>query len=196
MLASITPLGERGRHSNWTVTVSAFLIGATAAGAGAGALAGAVGKLALTDAIGWRARLAVLAVALAAATVLDFRPGAAPGPRRQVNERWLDEFRGWVYGLGFGAQLGLAVTTVVSSAATYAALLAVFLTGDAGRGAVVLGCLGAVLGVTPLAAARVRRTDQLLAMHARLERWRAPAARLWPVLLLGLLVVAVAGSLA
>ena len=33
MLASITPLGERGRQSSWTVTVTAFLIGAGATGA-------------------------------------------------------------------------------------------------------------------------------------------------------------------
>ena len=38
-----------------------------------------------------------------------------------------DEFRGWVYGLGYGAQLGLGVSTVVSSAATYVALLAALL---------------------------------------------------------------------
>ncbi len=178
------------------MTVSAFLIGAAAAGAGAGALAGAAGRIALGDSVTGRTRLIVLAVALIAAIALDLHPGTAPGPRRQVNERWLDEFRGWVYGLGFGAQLGLAVTTVVSSAATYVALLAAFLIGDAGRGALMLGCFGAVRGLTPLAAARVRRPDQLLALHARLERWRAPAARVWPALLSGMLAFAVAGSLA
>ncbi|MDQ6607196.1 MAG: hypothetical protein M3Z06_11695, partial [Actinomycetota bacterium] len=136
-------------------------------------------------------RLVGLAVVLAVALCLDLR-GAPPGPLRQVNERWLDEFRGWVYGLGFGVQLGLAVTTVVSSAATYVALAAAFLTGDAARGALVLGCFGVIRGITPLAAARVRRPDQLLALHAGLERWRAPSARAGAVLLgamLGLAVV-------
>ena len=61
---------------------------------------------------------------LAAAVLLELLPGRMPGPRRQVNERWLDEYRGWVYGLGFGAQLGLGVSTVVSSAATYVAIIA------------------------------------------------------------------------
>ncbi len=195
MLASITPLGERGRQSRWAVTVFAFLIGATAAGAGAGALAGALGGV-LGNGIGWRARLAVLAVALALAIIADVLPGAVPGPRRQVNERWLDQFRGWVYGLGFGAQLGLAITTVVSSAATYVALLAAFLTGDPGRGALVLACFGATRGFTPLAAARIRRPDELLALHARLERWREAAGHVAIALLSALLALAAVGSVA
>src|SRR5439155_453196 len=33
MLASITPLGERGRNATWSITVTAFVIGAIAAGA-------------------------------------------------------------------------------------------------------------------------------------------------------------------
>src|SRR5436305_15262280 len=110
MLASITPLGERGRGSTWAVTVSAFALGATAAGAAAGALAGTVGALVLPARLGAGDRLVPLAVLCAVAAGLDAVRSSAPGPRRQVNERWLDEFRGWVYGLGFGAQLGLGVT--------------------------------------------------------------------------------------
>src|SRR5438270_863139 len=101
MLASITPLGERGRRSTWGVTVTAFALGATAAGAAAGLLAGTLGTV-LT--VGPHARLAAVLGALAVALALDAL-AAVPGPRRQVNERWLDEYRGWVYGLGYGAQL-------------------------------------------------------------------------------------------
>jgi hypothetical protein len=194
MLASITPLGERGRQSRWTITVTAFGVGAAAAGVALGALLGAAGE-AMLGAVGARARLIVLAVLLAGAVALDSRAGgrgSIPGPRRQVNERWLDEFRGWVYGLGFGAQLGLGVTTVISSAATYAALAAGFLSGAAGRGALVLGLFGVVRGLSLLAAARVRRPDQLIALHARLERWRTPARRAVVVVMCGLLVAAVA----
>ena len=171
MLASITPLGERGRRSNWRVTVSAFLLAATAAGAAAGALLGALGAVALPA----HPRLAVLLVAIAVALVLDGLPRSVPGPRRQVDERWLDEYRGWVYGAGYGAQLGLGVTTVVSSAATYVALLAAFLTASAPAGAGILGCYGALRGLTPLAAAGVRSERQLLAFHRGLARWRTRA---------------------
>jgi hypothetical protein len=202
MLASITPLGERGRRSRWGPTVSAFLLGAAGAGALAGAVFGAAGALALGDAGSAgsasgdaRTRLAVLAAALLLAVALDALR-KVPGPRRQVNERWLDAFRGWVYGLGFGAQLGLGVTTIVSSAATYVAMLAAFLTGSVGGGALVLGCFGLVRGLTPLAAARVRRPEQLMSMHARLERWREPAARAAPALLACAFVLAGVGSVA
>jgi hypothetical protein len=199
MLASITPLGERGRQSRWGLTVSAFLLGATVAGAGLGAILGAAGGVTLDTldarAVDARARLAVLAAALLAAVALDLGH-SVPGPRRQVNERWLDEFRGWVYGAAFGAQLGLGITTVVSSAAMYAAFLAAFLMGSAAAGALVLGCFGLVRGLTPLAAARVHRPDQLIAMHARLERWRHPATRAWPALLAVGSVLAGVGSIA
>jgi hypothetical protein len=171
MLASITPLGERGRRSHWGVTVSAFLMGATAAGAGAGAALGALGSIALPA----HGRLAVLAMAIAVAVVVDGLPRAVPGPRRQVDERWLDRYRGWVYGAGYGAQLGLGVTTIVSSAATYVALLAAFLAGGPAAGALILGCYGAVRGATPLAAAGVRSQRQLLDFHHALARWRRSA---------------------
>jgi len=171
MLASITPLGERGRHSTWGVTVTAFLLGATVAGAAVGAVLGALGSLVLSA----DPRLAVLVVAIGVAIVLDVLPNAVPGPRRQVDERWLDRYRGWVYGVGYGAQLGLGVATIVSSAATYVALLAAFLTASAPEGAIVVGCFGAVRGLTPLAAAGVRSQRRLLEFHRALARRRAAA---------------------
>jgi hypothetical protein len=194
MLASITPLGERGRRGHWPITVSAFLVGAIGAGAGIGALLGALGAIVLPDSFGTQARLLVLAIALLAALVLDARRTAVPGPRRQVNESWLDEYRGWVYGLGFGAQLGLGITTVVSSAATYVALIAALLSGSAGRGALIMGCYGAVRGAQPLAAAGVRSQRQLMSFHRRLNRWRGPVASFALGSLAAVLAAAIAGG--
>ena len=175
MLASITPLGERGRRSTWWVTVSAFLIGATVAGAAAGAALGGLGAFALPAGLPPHARAAMLAGALALAIGLDVAAHPLPGPRRQVDERWLERYRGWVYGIGYGSQLGLAVTTVVTSAATYVALLAAVLAGRPGAGAVILGSYGAVRGLTPLAAAGVRSQRQLLEFHRGFDRWRVRA---------------------
>jgi hypothetical protein len=172
MLASITPLGERGRHARWGLTVTAFLLGATAAGAGAGALLGGLGALVLPDSLSAHVRLVALGAVLVLAIALDGLPGSVPGPRRQVDEHWLDRYRGWVYGLGYGWQLGLGVTTVVSSAATYVALLAAFLAGGPAAGAVILGSFGAVRGLTPMATAGVRSQRQLVALHRGLARWR------------------------
>jgi len=188
MLASITPLGERGRHSRWWLTVSAFLLAATVAGTGAGAGLGSLGSLALSG-VPADVRVALVGAALVVAIGMDSAPRAVPGPRRQVDERWLDRYRGWVYGVGYGSQLGLAVTTVVSSAATYVALLASVLVGRLGWGAIVLGCYGAVRGLIPLAAAGVRSPHGLLALHRALGRWRA-RARWGAVAAQGALVVA------
>jgi hypothetical protein len=200
MLASITPLGERGRRSTWAVTVTAFLFGATWAGAGAGAALGTAGGAVLGagagagDGVGASARLTVLAVALLVGITLELLPHRIPGPRRQVDERWLRQYRGWVYGLGFGAQLGLGVTTVVTSTATYVAILAALLVGGGGEGALVLGIYGALRGATPLAAAGVRRPDQLMALHAGLERRRGAVRRAAIALLSLALVLAVGGA--
>jgi hypothetical protein len=172
MLASITPLGERGRNATWLITVTAFTVGATLAGAAFGALLGALGTLVLPDGLGSDARLAVLAAAVALAIALDAIPRAVPGPHRQVNERWLDEYRGWVYGVGYGAQLGVGVTTVVSSAGTYVAMAAAFLAERPAAGALIVGCFGAIRGLTLLAGAGVRTPPQLLAMHSAMRQWQ------------------------
>jgi len=195
MLASITPLGERGRQSTWGVTMTAFVIGATAAGAVFGAILGAVGAALLGDAVSGQPRLAAFALVACAGVVLELLPRRIPGPRRQVNEHWLDEFRGWVYGVGFGAQLGLGITTIVTSAATYVTLLAAVLTGDPARGALVVGIYGAVRGITPLVSARVRRPDQLFAMHRWIERRRGAAAWIATASLAAVLVLSAVGSL-
>ena len=195
MLASITPLGERGRHSHWSITMVAFVSGSLVAGALLGGVLGGAGALVLSG-TSETARLLVLAAALLAAIVLDLRPGSAPGPRRQVNERWLDQYRGWVYGLGYGAQLGVGVATVVTSAATYVALLAAFLSAGVAGGALIVGSYGAIRGLTPLLAARVRSPEQLLALHAGLRRARSSTARASVVLLGAALVLAIAGAAA
>lgn len=194
MLASITPLGERGRNATWAITVAAFVIGATAAGAALGAALAALGGVVVPAGAGTAARIVALAAALAVAIALDVLP-RVPGPNRQVNERWLDEYRGWVYGLGYGAQLGLGVTTVVSSAGTYVALVAAFLAPGPAAGALIVGCFGAIRGLTLLAGARVRTPPELLSLHRVLSRWQRPVRWAGIAALAAILLVAL-GSVA
>jgi hypothetical protein len=172
MLGSITPLGERSRGRTWGVTVTAFTVAATASGAAAGALLGGVaGALGISG-----ARLGLLAAVVLVAIVVDAVPGVRPpGPTRQVNEEWLHRYRGWVYGAGFGAQLGLGITTIVSTAAVYATIAAAFLTGSAAGGALVGAAFGAARSVTLLAAARVREPRGLQTLDRRLRSWERPA---------------------
>src|SRR3954454_5081940 len=125
MLSSISPLGERARAARWGLTVTAYVVGSLLGGTAIGAVAGAVGaalpRTWLTSPAAVWAVVALLLVGL----VLDLRSGSQglPSWRRQVDEAWLARYRGWVYGLGFGLQLGAGVLTIVTSSTVYAALL-------------------------------------------------------------------------
>ena len=177
MLTSITPLGERGRGNRWGVTTAALVLGSVASGALAGALAGALGGLALGG-VGVDARLAILAAVLVAGLAVEVgRPGTLPTVRRQVNEDWLRAYRGWVYGLGFGLQLGAGAATIVATSMVYATFLGAFAAAGAGAGALIGGVFGAVRGASVLASWRVRGPFGLIALGLALRRWRAPARR-------------------
>jgi len=194
MLASITPLGERGRRSKWAVTTAMHVLGSLAGGAGVGALAGTLGWLALPG-VGIRARVAALGVALAVGLAWELAGGAVPGPRRQVDERWLDRYRGWVYGLGYGAQLGAGLVTVVVSSAVYVVPVACFLSADPVTGCAIGAVAGALRGMTVFAAARVDTPAGLVAFHSRMriiERPARTAVLLLQLLLAGLAVLEVA----
>jgi len=183
MLASITPLGERGRARRWRVSAPSLVAGSLAGGLVVGALAGGAGALALGALdgagvqVGTTGRLGLLAAAAGLALLLDLRPGStrAPGPRRQVNEQWLEVYREWVYGAGYGLQLGAAVLTQVASAAVYVMLLAAALTGSVAAGALVGGVFGLVRALPVLATGRVHDVRALAALHRRSAGLAAPA---------------------
>ncbi len=167
MLASITPFGERSRGFSWSLTASAFAVGAILCGAAAGAAAGALGSL-LPHGSDWRwaALLALLALTL----LFDASPlrRRLPSSRRQVNEDWLGRYRGWVYGIGFGAQLGVGVVTIVTSAAIYAAAIAALLSGSLASGALIGATFGAVRATALLPARLAVDPPSLMSLHRRL----------------------------
>jgi hypothetical protein len=173
MLASITPLGERSRRSTWAVTTTMHTFGSLVGGAVVGALAGLLGWLAVRG-VATHARLAVLAAAVVVGVAWELARGRVPGPRRQVDERWLDRYRGWVYGLGYGAQLGAGLVTVVVSAAVYVVPVAAFLSANPLAGALIGGVAGLFRGATVLAAARVTTPARLVAFHARMRLFEQP----------------------
>jgi hypothetical protein len=174
MLASITPLGERGRGRRWGITVAAHLVGGVLSGGAIGALLGLMGA-APVRALGSGARLGALAIAAIAGVVLDARAGGfrLPTPVRQVNEEWMNRYRGWVYGFGFGIQLGSGVATIVTTSAVYVTLVAAALSGGLGAGAAIGAAFGLVRGATLLAGIRVKRPEQLLGVDEILRRWNA-----------------------
>ena len=174
----MTPLGERGRGNRWAATAAWYVLGGAAGGAAVGALLGTVG-LALRDvlhpsgatALAFLAAVAVLGMALDA----GLAGTRLPSVRRQVNEDWLRRYRGWVYGVGFGFQLGAAFFTVVSASAVYAAFLAALLSRSPLGGTVIGGVFGLARGLSILSVAGVRGHGQLVRVDARLRRWDRPA---------------------
>jgi hypothetical protein len=178
MLTSITPLGERSRGSRWGTTVVAFLVGSLLAGSALGAATGALGELVGLGSVGVAWRLGLLALALCVGLALDLGVAGArfPTPQRQVNEEWLHAYRGWVYGLLFGAQLGLGVVTVATASAIYLTFCASLLSASALAGAAIGGTFGLVRWATLLPARSVTTPARLVALGARLARVE-PAAR-------------------
>lgn len=175
MLSSIHPLGERGKGNRFVVTAASFVVGAVAGGAATGAVLGVLGLVA-TSVVGPTAAIAAVALMAAAAAVCEFRGQALPSVPRQVDENWLTEYRGWVYGAGFGFQLGAGVLTYITTAATYVVLTTTVLAGSL-PGSVAVGVtFGLVRGLTVLPAGRITTPDTLVSFHRRLQR-TAPAVR-------------------
>jgi cytochrome c biogenesis protein CcdA len=172
MLSSIHPLGERARGNRWTVTVSAFTIGSTATAALVGGMLGLLGS-----ALGPREDLALLVVGSLAVIAggLDLLAIRAPGPSRQVNERWIGSLRGTVYGFGFGAQLGAGIATFVVTWGVWIVYAAEYLAASPLGGAVIGGVFGLGRAVAPLAAGWIDRPSHLTRFSRVMARLARPA---------------------
>ena len=171
MLSTITPLGEQGRGNRFGVTATWFVLGATLGGLtlglGAALLAAIVGLLGIsaTTALAVGGVLAVLAAA-ADAHLFGI---AVPYHRRQVNEYWLDDYRPWVYGGGFGWQIGVGFATYIMTSAIVLLVALAALTGEP-LVALGLGALfGFVRGLGVLPGARLTTPAKLAAFHTRFD---------------------------
>ncbi len=168
MLASLTPFAEAARGNRWKVTAISFSVGAVVAGTCGGLLWSGLGSL--LPAGQWRTVAA--AVVLAIALVIDATPlrRRLPLTKRQVNEDWMVTYRGWVYGVGFGAQLGLGFITLVACAAIYATFAIELLSGSLLAGAVIGATFGATKAASLLPAGRARDHGSIMVLHRRLLR--------------------------
>lgn len=178
MLSSISPVGEASREQRWWLTATAHVVGSTVGGVAVGGLLGGLGWL-LTrplDGLATSLALGVLAVAAALGVLVDLGSGARrlPSWRRQVDERWLTTYRGWVYGAGYGLQLGAGAVTIVPATTTYLAGIAALLSATPASGAVIGAVFGAVRALPLLATARVREPAVLTRLMRRLSAARRP----------------------
>ena len=176
MLSSIHPLGERGRHNRWAITVTSFTLASTAAGAAMGASLGWFGGV-TPFAVPEQTLLVITATGAIVSGSLDLLRVTPPGPERQVNETWIGHFRGWVYGGAFGLQLGAGVVTFVVTWGVYATFLAELLTGSLVRGALVGATFGLGRSVALLAAGTIRIPSSLTRFHEHLANLGLPIRR-------------------
>src|SRR6478609_2749037 len=171
MLTSISPLGERARASRWWLTTVAYVVSSVLGGLALGLLAGLVGGLVPAS---WRSSPAAY---LLVAVALGVGGRRLPTWRRQVDQAWLGRYRGWVVGVGFGAQLGFGLVTIITSATTYAVALLCLLSGSPAVGLVVGGTFGLVRALPSAFMGRVVTREQLWRVLSGVERG-APAADL------------------
>jgi sulfite exporter TauE/SafE len=80
MLSSISPLGERARHSRWWLTTAAYLLGSIAGGLALGALFALLGALVPTSVRTSPVALVVVAALLLLGLALDLRVGGTELP--------------------------------------------------------------------------------------------------------------------
>lgn len=197
MLTSISPFGKRAHASRWWLTTTAYVVSSALGGLALGLLAAALGSL-VPDRWRWSAAGFLFAAALLlVGLALDLRRGGAGPPswRRQVDEAWIGRYRGWVLGVGFGAQLGFGLVTIVTSSTTYAVVVLALLSGTPAAGA-LLGLVFGVVRALPLVLMAGVDTRERLHAVMRIVGSRARTADIVARVGLALGAVVLAGAAA
>lgn len=179
MLSTITPIGERGRGHRYVATASWFALGSLLGGACLGAACAGLAALYRTTGAPETVTLAVLVAAAVVCAASDSRVGGFELPihRRQVNETWLDQYRPWVYGLGFGWQIGCGLATYIRTAAVY---LLVVLGASSGSPLVAFAAcagFGLLRGLAVTLSRNATTPDALRELHRRLSSLEVPSRR-------------------
>ena len=176
MLSTITPFGERGRGHRYAATCGWFVLGAAVGGLALGGLA--AGLATAVHATGASATV-VGGLALGATLVVALSDSGLAGARlpvhyRQVNERWLDAYRPWVYGTGFGFQIGCGLATYITTATVYLTVVLAALTASTTVALLVGVGFGLMRGLAVCLIRNRRTPAALLAFHRRfalLQPW-------------------------
>lgn len=171
MLSSITPFGEKARRHRYWVTAGWYLAGAVLGGATLGAVAaGLAAAVAAVGQVGpWAyATGAALAAAGALVDAGAFGP-VLPLIRRQVDDRWLAHYRPWVYGAGFGWQIGVGFATYLMTAGVVVVVGLGVLSGSPLMAWTLGVVFGLARGCTVFLTASATTAARLRSMHGRLE---------------------------
>jgi hypothetical protein len=180
MMSTITPFGEKGRGHRYGATAAWFVAGSIAGGLTSGAVAAGLAALWSVTRLAAHPQVAGLIAALAALVGAAVDSGALgpilPLVRRQVDDRWVVRYRPWVYGSGFGWQIGTGLTTYLMTTAVPVCLISAVLTGSPAAALCVGGLFGLARGSTVLTTSGASSPNRLRALHARLDRL-GPAVR-------------------
>jgi MFS family permease len=180
MLSTITPLADRARGHRFGVTATWFVLGAAIGGAtlgaGAAVLAAVLGSIVELSA---GAALVIAAGLAATAAASDSRllGFGVPYHCRQVNELWLNRYRPWVYGVGFGWQIGVGVATFIMTAGVYLMVALAVLTTNPLAALGIGVVFGLTRGLAVFAAWRITTPDALNSFHRRFDRLGATTRR-------------------
>ena len=179
MLTSINPISERGRQHRFAVTSGWFIVGGVLGGVTLGLAAALFAAFLSATALSLEVRLALGAAAAFLAVLLDVGALGVRFPilRRQVNERWLDEFRGWFYGVGFGWQIGVGFATYVMTAAVGLVAILAALTAQPLIALAICALFGLVRGCWVLLTVKVETPEGLRLLLRRLDRLEEPVRR-------------------
>ena len=179
MLSTITPLAERARGRRYGTTAAWFVAGGLLGGLALGALAAAGALVVGALGLDLSTRLAFAAAACAAGAAVDAGVFGAVVPfhRRQVDDAWLSRYRSWVYGIGFGAQIGAGLATYIMTAAVVGTVVLAALSGEPLAALAVGAVFGTTRGLAVLLGARITGPESLRRFHAGFDRWREPVRR-------------------
>ena len=196
MLSSITPFAEQGRGHRFAYTASWYVVGATVGGLTLGlvsallAVAVAALDLSTAAAVGMGAVLALVTASLDLGT-FGVRP---PFHRRQVNEDWLDQYRPWVYGAGFGWQIGNGVFTFIMTAAVFLVVAVGALTADPLLALAICGLFGLLRGLMVFIGRNIHEPADLRDFFRRFMAAEEPVRRTVIVIQLVLAVAAASAA--
>ncbi len=192
MLSTITPLAEAGRGYRYRTTARWFVAGGVVGGAVTGAVS--AGLAALVGRFEPSAGMV-----LGTAAVLALTAGALDGEvfgrvipvhKRQVNDRWLARYRAWVYGGGFGLQIGTGFATYIMTAGNFLLVGLAALTGSPATAFGLWVLFGFVRGMAILLGKGITSPAALASCHAAIDRWREPVRLGTAAVLLAVAVVA------
>lgn len=193
MLSTITPMAERSRGRRWGLTAAWFVLGATLGGATLGLLAVAGAALLGVAGLGTSLTLGAAAAAALVTASMDLGVGTQmPHHRRQVDEVWLDQYRSWVYGLGFGWQIGTGLATYIMTAAVYLTVVLASLSAAPATAMAIAVLFGFTRGLAILLGVRLTEPQRLRTFHRRFDEL-GPSVR-WAVIAVQLAVATIAAA--